>query len=143
MTVLYLETSAVLRWLFGEPDGSRIASLIEEAEEPVCSALTVLEAQRAVIRARAEKTAGVSRFPAVEAILLASAGWTMMEITPEVRSRAAKAFPVEPVRTLDAIHLATALEFSKVFPDLLVLSFDRRILNNLEPLGLLPARTGT
>jgi predicted nucleic acid-binding protein len=142
LKILYLETSAVLRWLFGEPEASRIASLIEEAEEPVCSALTILEAQRAVIRARTEKTAGVSRYPAVEAILLASAGWTMMEITPEVRSRAAKTFPVEPIRTLDAIHLATALEFSKVFPDLSVLSFDQRILNNLEPLGLLRARTG-
>ena len=63
--------------------------------------------------------------------------WDLMEITPEVRSRAAMPFPLEPVRSLDAIHLATALEFLKSFPDLQILSRDQRIIANLEPLGLL------
>ena len=46
---------------------------------------------------------------------------------------------VEPVRSLDAIHLATALEFTKVVATLGVLSFDTRITDNLDPLGLEPA----
>jgi hypothetical protein len=62
-----------------------------------------------------------------------------MEITGEIRVRAAEAFPVESVRTLDAVHLATVLEFARVFPDISVLSTDSRILANLEPLGLRPA----
>lgn len=41
-----------------------------------------------------------------------------------------------PVVLSDAIHLASALEALKVYPDLVVLSFDKRILENLEPLGL-------
>ncbi len=45
-------------------------------------------------------------------------------------------FPVEPIRTLDALHLASALELLRLFPDLTVLSFDRRIVENLAPLGL-------
>jgi hypothetical protein len=43
------------------------------------------------------------------------------------------------VRTLDAIHLATALRFATTFPALPVLTFDERILANLEPLGLASA----
>lgn len=62
-----------------------------------------------------------------------------MEITPNIRLRAAEPFPVEPVRTLDAIHLATAVHFASEFSDLSVLTFDERILSNLEPLGLLRA----
>jgi len=38
------------------------------------------------------------------------------EITAEVQERACGKFPVEPVRTFDAIHLSTALEFLKGFP---------------------------
>ena len=41
------------------------------------------------------------------------------------------------MRTPDAIHLATALEFAAVFPDLRVLSYDERIRMNAEALGIL------
>ncbi len=62
-----------------------------------------------------------------------------MEITAEVRNRASMNFPIEPVRSLDAIHLATALEFMQAYNEMKVISFDKRIIDNLEPLGLLPA----
>ncbi|MBI2346165.1 MAG: hypothetical protein HYV03_04650, partial [Deltaproteobacteria bacterium] len=65
-----------------------------------------------------------------------AAQWHIMEITAEVRARAGRPFPSEPIRSLDAIHLATALEFVRAFPDLTVLSFDDRVLRNLAPLGL-------
>jgi hypothetical protein len=42
----------------------------------------------------------------------------------------------EPVRNLDAVHIATALEVQELYPDLEVLSLDQRILDNLVPLGL-------
>lgn len=57
-------------------------------------------------------------------------------LRPPLRLRAAGAFPVEPVRTLDALHLASALELLRVHPDISVLSFGRRILDNLPALGL-------
>lgn len=59
-----------------------------------------------------------------------------MTITEDVLSRAARGFPIEPVRTLDALHLATALAFTAVFPDLEILSLDRRITDNARALGL-------
>ena len=62
-----------------------------------------------------------------------------MAVTDGVLARAGSPFPVEPVRTLDAIHLATALELATAFPDLRVLSFDRRT----RPSGPTTRRTAT
>jgi predicted nucleic acid-binding protein len=140
VNAVYLETSAVLRWLFGEPAAPAIARRIQEASEPVCSVLTILEAQRALVRAERERRSWGRRLRLLRRQLgEASADWNLLEITPEIRTRAAHSFPVEPVRTLDAIHIATALHVAAAFPSLSVLTFDERILSNLEPLGLLRA----
>ena len=140
MSAVYLETSAVLRWLLGESDAPEIVAHIQETAEPVCSILTILETQRALVRAERERPSrgrqlGLLRRQLAEA----SADWNVLEITPEVCVRAGEPFPVEPVRTLDAIHLATALHFARAFPSLSVLTFDERIVVNLELLGLLQA----
>jgi predicted nucleic acid-binding protein len=137
MNAVYLETSAVVRWLFGEPDSPRIARCIEQSTEPLCSALTLLETQRALIRAERERPSRARRIRRLRGQFAeASADWHLLEITPDVRARAGEPFPVEPVRTLDAIHLATALQFAGAFPGLPVLTFDAQILANLLPLGL-------
>ena len=66
-------------------------------------------------------------------------GWTLMEISADVRARACRFFPVEPLRTLDALHLATALLFMQAFPSLKLLSCDQRLLRNARILGLASA----
>ena len=55
--------------------------------------------------------------------------------------RARRRFPREPVRALDALHLATVLRIGDFRPGLGVLSFDRRIRANAAALGfdVLPA----
>jgi len=45
-------------------------------------------------------------------------------------------FPVEPVRSLDAIHLSTALEYKKLYPELEMLTTDARLKQNKASLGL-------
>jgi hypothetical protein len=40
------------------------------------------------------------------------------------------------VRTLDALHLATALLFMQAFPDLQMLTIDQRIYVNSQALGI-------
>lgn len=137
MNAVYLETSAVVRWLFGEPESQRIARCIAVSTDPLCSALTLLETQRALTRAERERPSRVQQIRRLRGQFgEASADWHLLEITQEIRIRAGEHFPVEPVRTLDAIHLATALQFARTFPSLPVLSFDERILANLAPLGL-------
>ena len=137
MNAVYLETSAVIRWLLEEPGSPRIARCIAEAAEPLCSALTLLETQRTLTRAERERPSHVRQIRRLLGQFReASAEWDLLEITPDIRIRAGVPFPVGPVRTLDAIHLATALRFATAFPALPVLSFDERILANLSPLGL-------
>ena len=65
----------------------------------------------------------------------AAARWALLEISSEVAARAEQAFPVEPVRTLDAIHLASALLLRHSIPDLIVVSTDDRIRANASELG--------
>ena len=137
MSAVYVETSAVLAWLLGESRSATVLSVINEAESVLTSVLTEVEVRRSLARARTAGTiseaAAAHLQGAFESVYRA---WVLMEPGPEVRARASAPFPVEPIRTLDAIHLATALEFLKAVEDVRVLSLDKRVLDNIGPLGL-------
>ena len=60
----------------------------------------------------------------------------MLPLGPAVIDRARKPFPAEPIRTLDALHLASALNAAETLDDLSVLSLDRRIRSSARALGL-------
>jgi hypothetical protein len=45
-------------------------------------------------------------------------------------------FPIEPVRSLDAIHLSTALEYKKLYPELKMLTTGTRQKQNTALLDL-------
>ena len=62
--------------------------------------------------------------------------WEIVGFSEEIQRRASQRFPVEPVRSLDAIHLATAIEMVKIYQDIQVAALDKRIQQNLAPLGL-------
>jgi hypothetical protein len=62
----------------------------------------------------------------------------------EVVEQSRRSFPCEPVRSLDALHLATALVVRNLSPEVQVLSFDDRIRDNATALGLdVVPETGT
>jgi predicted nucleic acid-binding protein len=67
--------------------------------------------------------------------------WVVFELDAEVTERARRPFPAEPIRTLDAIHLATAVLARSLVPDLTVLSLDERVRRSAEQMGfrVLPA----
>ena len=137
MSALYVETSALLAWLLGEPAGDQVRGRIDEAETVVTSVLTQVESTRALARAEHDELITARDAQAVRGLLHRTlAGWMQMEITAEVRERAAHHFPKEPVRTLDALHLSTALLFARALPDIEMLSLDSRIQANAEALGL-------
>ena len=54
----------------------------------------------------------------------------------EIVERARRPFPGEPIRTLDALHLASALTARTAITDLALLSLDDRIRNAGARLGL-------
>ncbi len=137
MTAVYVESSALLTWLLGEPRAREVISTLNEAQTVVTSVLSIVEVDRALHRAEHQRLLTAAQAERLKGMLArAKSGWILMEISGEVRSRACSVFPIEPVRTLDAIHLATALIFLRVFPDLQLLSFDDRILENARPLGI-------
>ena len=137
MNAIYAETSAILAWLLGEDDASVALAVINDADQVFTSVLTELEVRRVLVRAAATgiltEAAAIHLHGVFET---ARRAWSAMEITDTVRMRASIRYPIEPIRSLDAIHLATALEFTKAVDTLSVLSFDARVVNNLEPLGL-------
>lgn len=140
IVALYVETSAVLTWVFGEPAGGHAIEVMNSAPLVVSSTLTMLECERAILRAEREHAIAEAQSVTLRRLFRdVLRGWELMEITPEVQRRAAEAFPVEPVRSLDAIHLSTVLHFLELYDDISVLSFDSRILDNVPLLGLATA----
>ncbi|HCU25884.1 MAG TPA: hypothetical protein DF383_12775 [Deltaproteobacteria bacterium] len=134
---MYLETSALLAALFGEPSEEKILSLLESTEAIATSTLTLLESRRALIRRQAQGFISLrDRLQVMGLLARMSADWDILEISPEIQQRAGEAFPIEPVRSLDAIHLASALELFQLESDLKFLSLDQRVMENLEPLGI-------
>lgn len=137
MSTLYIETSAVLAWLLGEPVSHRVIDTINRHETIVSSVSLIVETGRALIRAETEGIIDAGGHQRLKGLFAEhSNGWSYLEINSLIRKRAAKPFPIEPIRSLDAIYLSTALEFLQIYPDLVVLSFDKRIIDNLVPLGL-------
>lgn len=133
---LYAETSAVLRWLFAEEGGETIRSALATAEKVTSSRLALIETRR-VVR-RAERDGRITEAQAADLLAVfaqATTTWAVLEISEEVARRAEDGFPSEPVRTLDAIHLASALFLRRSFPDLIILTADDRVRANAALLG--------
>jgi hypothetical protein len=61
--------------------------------------------------------------------------WVVFDLDAKVTERARRPFPAEPIRTLDAIHLATALLARAMVPDLALLSLDERVRGSAEQMG--------
>ena len=133
---LYLETSALLSWLFEESNADYVSESINNAENILTSTLTLMECQRVLIRAQHEQIINQKEYHNLLGLLnQSSAEWIIMEINKQVQQGVSQIFPIEPLRTLDAIHLVTALQFSKVYSDISVLSFDKRLIENATSLG--------
>jgi len=60
---------------------------------------------------------------------------TYVELTPTVLSRALKPFPI-PVRTLDALHLATLTFWRERFPGVALATYDLRLREAASSLGI-------
>jgi uncharacterized protein with PIN domain len=140
--IVYAESSAVLAWLLDQPQGGVVAAALAAADIVIASDLTVIECDRVIVRAVAlgelRESDALDRQARLNAV---SARWTLLGLDDEIAERARRPFPVEPVRTLDAIHLASALTARKAVPDLVVLSLDIRVREVAASLGLplLPA----
>lgn len=133
---LYAESSAVLSWLLSESDATRIIGELSRARIVLSSDVTVLECDRALLRLEASGRLAEAALADRRSLLVdASAHWQLLRIEPEILDRARLRFPEEPVRTLDAIHLASAIAARAAVADLAFLSLDHRVRLNARRLG--------
>ena len=137
MTILYAESSAVLSWLLGEPHQQDIVAELSKADEVVTSTITAIECGRALLRARVEgRLKPTDEMAALRLLDDAVERWTVLGLSDEVDHRARQEFPNEPLRTLDALHLATASVFAEALGDIRMLSLDERVRTNARSLGM-------
>ena len=133
---VYAESSAVLAWLLGEDSAPRVRETLGKAELVFASDLTVLECDRVLIRAVAlaeiDEAAAADRRARLNQ---AAAHWQVLRLTADIVDRARRPFPAEPIRTLDAIHLASALAARSAVGAVELLSLDDRVRRAGEQLG--------
>lgn len=125
---IYAESSAVLAWLLGEEAGRPVREVLRGAELVMASDLTLVECDRVLIRGVAlgeiDEAAAADRRAHLNA---EAAHWHLWRVSSDILDRARLPFPAEPVRTLDAVHLASALAVRSVVPGVELLSLDDRI----------------
>lgn len=132
--IRYVETSALLSALL-EQDGDAERELRADGRR-VTSALTVAESYRAIVRAReAGRLDAAQERAVVRALRTFFARCDLVAVTDEVLTRAGRPFPREPVRTLDAIHLATAEALGEPPPLVTMVTRDSRVRENARALG--------
>ena len=139
--ILYAESSSVLAWLLGEVNADSVQSDLSSAELVIASDLTLVECDRVLHRGTLTGDLSEADAASRRAILSrATAHWILFRLEGEVIERARRPFPIEPIRSLDALHLATALLVRSLVPDLRLLTLDQRVRDNGAALGfeLLP-----
>lgn len=136
----------MLAWLLGEPRAPEVRDCLAAADLVIASDLTLVECDRVLVRAAAlgemPEAKAASRRAELNAV---AAHWTLLRLGAEVIDRARLRLPDEPVRTLDALHLASALVAKAAVADVAVLSLDHQVRANARALGfdLLPADDDT
>jgi hypothetical protein len=134
----------VLGWLLGEPGAAAVREPLSTAEVVLASSLTLVECDRALIRAVVTNLLPEAVAAERRALLARTAEhWVTFDLDAEVLERARRAFPAEPIRTLDAIHLSTAVLARSLVAELAVLSLDDRVRRSAGLMGfpVLPEAT--
>lgn len=130
----YVESSALLAALL-EHDTAARAALRADGRR-VTSALTFAEASRALVRARvAGRLTPAQEKAALRALQTFERRCAVIPVMDAVLARAGRPFPVEPIRTLDAVHLATVAFLDEALQSVTIITRDARVGDNARALG--------
>ena len=134
VAVRYIESSTLVAALL-ERDALAMDALRESGRR-VTSSLTFAEAGRAIVRARATgRLTPAEERAAVRALQVFERRCDVVAVTDAVLTRAGRPFPVEPIRTLDAVHLATAELLGEPPQLVTIVTRDIRVRDNARALG--------
>lgn len=132
--VKYIESSALVAALL-EHD-TEVTKRLPGGTRRVTSALTLSEAGRAIIRARMTgRLTAEDEKAAVRALRTFERRCFVLDVNQAVLDRVRRPFPVEPIRTLDAIHLATAELIGEPSQLVTIVTRDERVRANAHALG--------
>jgi predicted nucleic acid-binding protein len=124
--ILYLDSSAIVKLIVSEPESAALFELLRTGGPAVASALAKVEVRRAMKRLEPSQTERRQ----VEDVLARIA---LIKIDDSILQQSADLAPVQ-LRTLDAIHLATALSVRKHLEAFVV--YDARLREAAHQLGL-------
>ena len=141
--VAYVDTSVLLRHiLLGDSSIKHVLAV----ERIISSELLEIESKRVIHRYRMDGDIDDEGFvQATERLKKVLSGISLLALSSKVKRRAMEPFPVH-VKTLDALHLASALVYEDTSPgrDVLIYSFDTGINRCAYALGFTaPFATGT
>jgi predicted nucleic acid-binding protein len=132
LSSIFLETSALLRAVFGESGGASVERKLRCANSIVASRLLLVETQRALLRAELDDPALGRHLPDLHHELLQLwAVISFLEMTRDICELACRIAPRSSLRTLDAIHLATYQTARRMDLSLEMLTYDDRLLREL------------
>jgi predicted nucleic acid-binding protein len=125
---IYLDTSAVLRAVVETGTTPAIEARLRDAPALITSRLSLVESARAVHRLRLTGRVPEARLADAERDLAAVwARCDLWELTPAVCETARHVAPGTPLRTLDALHLATFIMARRRIARLELLTEDERL----------------
>jgi hypothetical protein len=105
-----------------------VREALAKAERVVASDLTLVECDCALLRAQQTGRLTENRVSSLRGALRRIEGeWSLLRLSRRVVARAREPFPGEPLRALDALHLASLLALKQFVPELVLLSLDRRL----------------
>jgi predicted nucleic acid-binding protein len=124
--MIYLDSAAVIKLAHAEPESAALRGWLDErAETPwISSVLTEIESFRALARHAPE---AASRLPAVLDLI------DLIDLNQRIRMLA-RTVTLTTVRSLDAIHLATALRSRTSLTSFV--TYDQRLLDAAQAAGL-------
>lgn len=134
----YFDTSALVKRYVDEPGRREVQQLLRR-HDCVTSAILPVELRRALRRRVTERTLDSSRVSEIlKRVAADRAYWTVVEVGTEVLTGAEALVSVHPLRTLDAIHVASARLFGTrlSMTDLLFVSADKRQVEAANAIGL-------
>lgn len=124
---LYAESSAVLTYLLAEPRRDEVLEILLDAETILTSDLTLVECSRVIRRVAREKDLEEEETQHRLSILDELVeDWNVFRLDQSVIATARGPFGGDLIRTLDALHVASALEASKRYSDCAILTLDKR-----------------
>ena len=102
----------------------------------VTSALTFAECSRGLVRARAlGRLSPDDEHTARDALAALQRRCASIPVSDGILERVGRPFPVEPVRSLDAVHLASLEAIGDLRLGVIVITRDRRVRDNAVQLG--------